>query len=198
MKKFLLLMLIVVSAFTSPVLAQDTVVNNGDGKVVIIDKRPKVVYQNNTSLSSDIQILKEMNNAWSKLSYDQKVLETKYSVFEAKMNTAAELDKLYQNMIKSNNNNNLYILLALGIVAVGLYWIYISNNKSCDCGCNYKQPQAPVINHFNVAGGSAVIDGSENLSNFQPENHYHRHCLPPMIQERSTATKTEKASEVLT
>lgn len=196
-------MLIAVSAFASPVLAQDTIVNNGDGKVVIIDKRPKtVVNQPNVNAQQLIKKLEEsLNSRATEMYYYQELSDAKYKLLEARIEQSkaiAEREALYNNM----SNKNTGILWASAGLALLLLFLYIminndKNKKECPADCSCKQHKhSPVINHFNVAGGYAVIDGSENLNNYQPENHYHNHIIPTkMWRDPAMAVRREQPKE---
>jgi hypothetical protein len=201
MKKFLLLMLIAVSAFASPVLAQDTVVNNGDGKVVIIDKRPRTVYSvpsTKSNIQRDQEIAK-LNRDLDNLYSYHETLDSKYESLNTEIDQIKMMSRLENYYHYKNKDDDKYSIanwvaatLCVGLLAWFIVWL-LQRNYKCSCNCNCNQPQPPVINHFNVAGGSAVLDVSENMSNFQPHNHYHCRPLPAMIQDKPKE-KTEEAA----
>ena len=181
MKRVLSLMIVAILVTTSTVYAQsgvDTIVNKGDGKVVIIDQRPKTVINRPAA--------KPANNEPVVIKLEQTQPIT-YAYYYPEPSRDAE---------KYSTVNWLTTILSVGLLAWFVIWLLQRGDK-CNCGCsqcNHNQPAAPIVNHFHVSGGTSVIDGSENLSNYQHEHHYHKHTHMPMFPFMGN----QRASETVT
>lgn len=164
MKRVLSLMLVAVLAMTSTVFAQsgvDTIVNKGDGKVVILDQRPKtVINRPNTTKAVEPPVFITVESPAT-----QPVVNNYYPI---------------RSEDKYSLENWLAALLCVGLLAWFVIYLLQRGDKcGCDCSCHKNTPQPPVVNHFHVSGGQAIVDGSETWSNFQPSTHHHNHHHMP-------------------
>jgi len=122
----------------------DTIINNGDGKVVIIDKRPRTINVPQTRQIRDNQPIiiniPENRDLEHYLYYNQKPITTE--------------------------SHALYYIIALLCVFVIIYlMLFNAKPHLSDCKCN--SCTKPVVNHFHVSGGysNAVTDNS--MSNYE-------------------------------
>jgi hypothetical protein len=177
-------MIVAILVTTSSVFAQssvDTIINRGDGKVVIIDQRPRTIINRpvtNKPVTSEPIVIK---------------LEQQPITFT---HNTEPIRPVY-----NNNANNEIIIAILLIGAIGWFLVWFSRkDDKCDCNCHSKcnhNTQPPVINHFHVMGGNSVIDTSESWSNYQAETSYHKHThMPPFMAAFGPKPKPEEKNEV--
>lgn len=129
------------------IMSGDTIINNGDGKVVIIDKRPRTIVQRPITPKAEAQPIiiniPENRDLEHYLYYHQK---QSTPVDNSRWDVVAVL---------------LFILL-MGI----LLWLLLKPIGSAAYEKQLAQnhyPPAPVINHFHVSGGySSAYAGAEN------------------------------------
>lgn len=173
MKRILSLMIVILT-ITSSVSAQtsvDTFVNRGDGKVVILDQRPKTIIQR------------------PKTTTTKAVEPPVFITVEAQQPPV--VNNYYPAPVKEEKytwDNWFAALITVGLLAWFVIWLLQRGDKTCchHCNCHQKSDTPPVINHFHVSGGNSTIDTSENYSNFQPDHsmqkHHHDHRkMPPFM-----------------
>ena len=147
--------------------APDTFVNNGDGKVVIIDKRPRTI------------IRKQQPTKTVEIPEPQPVI---VNVPENR-----DLENYMEHERRFGGVDLTYVLLGT-MIGMFIMWVYIRSNnvdsctRKCECKCNndpdnYKD--ASVVNHFHVAGGYAnanidksihIVDNGMSLEDHSPSN----------------------------
>lgn len=183
MKKVLLLVLaIILAALSTLLFAQsniDTIVNKGDGKVIILDQRPRVIINRPIAPKPvDPVIIKE-----------QPIVNNYYPI--------ERVIEISQKDDKYSIGSWLAAILSVGLLAWFIIWLLQREDK-CNCNrhsqCNHNHPVTPVVNHFHVAGGNAIIDTSKNFNKYQPDHHYHKHTYVPVFPFTDNPKKEQAAT----
>ena len=171
----------IVLSILSATAQADTIFNNGDGKVVIIDKRPRTIIRTSPPVKTEPVVINIQQPTPVVNNYYYP--ENEPVVYPNKLPDYDPIAWLF------------FILLA----GFGAYMIFFYKKPchTCNHECDHK-PQPPVVNHFHVAGGQAIVDGSETWTNYQPETHYHKHQHMPPFMGLFGPHKSQKASETAT
>lgn len=158
MKKVILVVCTIVMVLTTTAQT-DTIVNNGDGKVVIIDKRPRTVINRQMQAQNKEPIIISLpeNRDLENYLYYQKMAD------ERNKNLLSARDSAYEAIVAI-----MVILFVLSICVI----VVLLSRKNTDIIGDIKNPEVPYsyfnpVFHIHGANSSAVIDGSETAYHHQ-------------------------------
>lgn len=163
MKRILLLIIVVISIISASAQT-DTFYNNGDGKVVIIDKRPRTIINRTPIKKVETQpVIININDSDPFINDGNESYYDYWKRHQPVINNYP-IERYNDGYYHSDNQFFTILFLVFAIpCALAVWFIFHEKrsckNEKCEHQCDDKPPS--VVNHFHVAGGNVDIDASK-------------------------------------